>query len=179
MNVRGLSSMKSVVCQEPWIEHMANELIYEVTELMSGIALSCCPLALPGAERLQGMEHFRAEVDGDLDIHMQLWADAPILNQLAENMIGGPPEDQEEVHEYATEYVNVLCGRFLSEICRHMKAKVKFFFPEYQSPPNEARPYPDGGMTALCCSDGTTSGLENMVVFSWVVRSEKQEHKTN
>ncbi len=142
MNVRGLSSMKSVVCQEPWIEHMANELIYEVTELMSGIALSCCPLALPGAERLQGMEHFRAEVD-------------------------------------ATEYVNVLCGRFLSEICRHMKAKVKFFFPEYQSPPNEARPYPDGGMTALCCSDGTTSGLENMVVFSWVVRSEKQEHKTN
>ena len=179
MNVRGLSSMKSVVCQEPWIESMANGLIYEITESMSGITLSGCPLALPQAERLQGMEHFLAEVNGDLDIHMQLWADAPILNRLAENMIGGPPEDQEEVNEYATEYVNVLCGRFLSEICRHMKAKVEFFFSEYQSPPNEAQPYPDGGITALCHTDETTNGLEEMVVFSWVVRSEKQEHKTN
>ena len=169
--------MKSVVCQEPWIERMASELVYEVTELMSGIALSCCPLALPGEERLQGMDHFLAEVDGDLEIHMQLWADPSILTRLAENMIGGPPEDQEEVQEYAAEYVNVLCGRFLSEICRHMKAQVKFFFPEYQSPPNEARPDPCGGMTTLCCLDGTARELDKMVVFSWVIRSEKQECK--
>lgn len=57
-------------------------------------------------------------LDEEKTMQLQFSAEKTFFYRLAKNIIGEEPEDEEEVQEYAAEFANVLCGRFISELCR-------------------------------------------------------------
>ena len=93
-------------------------MVREITREMSGIDLRSVPPNAPQLREGRRTDAVHGLVDGEHPIQVQFRAEPRLFVRLARNMIGQDPEDGEEVREYATEYFNVLCGRFLSELYR-------------------------------------------------------------
>lgn len=118
-----------------WISQMADTLTCEIIGTMSGIQLSrCCEPTPSGTE----MSAVFATVEGQMyDMQLQFRAEPRMFLRLARNMIGGEPEDFSEVEDYAAEFFNVLCGRFVSELCRISRTTAKFTPTKYEPVPRE------------------------------------------
>lgn len=116
-----------------WVSQIASVLVCEIIQSMSGIELEPCPeqsMDYDDVDAVYGL------VDGDYCLQLQFKADRALFFRLARNMIGGEPEDLAEVEEYAVEFFNVLCGRFISEVYRTTHAAARFHPTRYEEDPH-------------------------------------------
>lgn len=142
---------------------MADALVREITQEMCGIDLRGVPpshrqvLAGPHTDTVFGL------VDGEHPIQVRFRAEPSLFFRVARNMIGGEPEDGEEVREYAMEYFNILCGRFLSELYRMAHIRVHHMsIPRYEVFSQVAEGEPGHYDTLYYISEE-----QEIVVFSW------------
>ena len=141
-----------------WIRGMAEGLTCEIVEQMSGILLwTRCPRGKPVMDTVCGY------VDGNRDIPLLFRAEPEFFRELARSMIGAEPKDEEEVREYAAEFFNVLCGRFISEICRATHVTARFDPTMYLPAPYE----PEEGACAPQHTLYFESDRQNLAQFSW------------
>lgn len=97
-----------------WVSQLAEVLLCEIMWEMSGIALKRSPDQMDYITKQ--MSIVRGETKGDYCVELWLGAEETLFERMAGNMIGAPPHDREEVGEYATEFFNIICGRFVSEL---------------------------------------------------------------
>ena len=112
-----------------WIYQMASRLTCEILEVMAGVKLT----KWPTGDSSTKMDTVYGLVSGKDDIQIQFEADPKLFARMARNMIGGEPEDEFEVQEYAAEIFNVLCGRIVSELCDASKTVLHFRPIEYKA----------------------------------------------
>ncbi len=135
---------------------MAQQLTCEVMEQMAGIRLM--PIDDPSGSQCE-LEIVYGSLEGEGILQLQLAAEQKLFQRLAKNIIGDEPEDEEEMKEYAAEFANVLCGRFVSEICRATKTAAKFRPTVYGvKPPGDEEPLQ---------SVRFISDRQEQVMFSW------------
>ena len=144
-----------------WVEQMAESLVYEIVEQMSGIVLR---RSEPWERLSEGMEidMITGRVSGDFQIELHFCAQRALLIRLTKNMVGYEP-DEEEAQEYAMEFFNILCGRFISELYKASKTSARFFPTEYDRTPER-------GMPKQNAEDKTVyliSEQQELAAFSW------------
>ena len=144
-----------------WVEQMAESLVYEIVEQMSGIVLR---RSEPWERLSEGMEidMITGYVSGDFQIKLLCFAQRALFMRLTKNMVGYEP-DEEEAQEYAMEFFNILCGRFISELYKASKTSARFFPTEYDRTP-------DRGMPGQNAEDKTVyliSEQQELAAFSW------------
>lgn len=138
-----------------WVGDLAEELTREITMKMAGIHLVRCddrPNTDTEKDTVYGF------LDGEQTMQLQFAAEKTFFHRLAAGIIGDEPEDDEEVREYAAEFANVLCGRFVSEICRATNTAARF------------RPTVYGGGGETCEELQTVrfiSDKQEDITFSW------------
>jgi hypothetical protein len=115
---------------ETWVGRLAQRLVCELFEQIAGIPLRC--QTEEGTSETE-MDAVYGLIQGDCSMRVQLCAHPQMFYRLACNLNGGEPGSPEEVREYATEFFNVLCGRFVSEICGATHSKARFDPPRYQA----------------------------------------------
>jgi hypothetical protein len=120
-----------------WVYRMAEHLVSEITEEMAGIQM--WPQTEDNVRPVE-MDTVWGFVNGDFQMEVQFRAQPCVFYRMASNIIGGEPEGPEEVREYAVEYFNVLCGRFVSELSRTTHVPARFRPPEYTSSDGYQRP---------------------------------------
>lgn len=125
--------------KDNWVVEMADTLAREILEQLAGIRLSRCSVgSVPPYTPAPRMDGVYGHVEGAYRMELFFCAEPSLFQRLACNMIGAPAED-EEVQEYAAEFVNMLCGRFISEIYRATKISARFFPTQYQPYPYEVK----------------------------------------
>jgi hypothetical protein len=90
---------------------------------MSGIEMQRQPT---GQTPETQMDTVYSEVDGDYRLEVWFRAEHRWFQRLASCLLGEQTEDETDIQESATEFFNVLCGRFVSELCRttHFPARL-------------------------------------------------------
>ena len=121
------------ICSDKWVKKMAEALVCEILEVMSDIHLRL-------AQRQEEIENRKLEaiygfVKGDYQIGLRFLAEPRLFSRLAQNMAGSQLSS-EEIQEYAMEFFNVLCGRFLSELYKAANTAAKFYPTKYELYPN-------------------------------------------
>ena len=106
-----------------WVSDMAEELTREIMMRMAGIHLVRIDDRPEGGDQKDIVCGY---LEGEQTMRLLLAAERSFFHRLAKEIIGGEPEDEEEVREYAAEFANVLCGRFVSEICRATNTSARF-----------------------------------------------------
>lgn len=144
-----------------WVNQMAQELVREITQQMSGIELNNCD-ALPADVNLEELDAVYSLAVGNYRMQMQFRAQDSMFFRLARNMIGDEPEDRYEVQEYAAEFFNVLCGRFVSRLAEENHGLPFFAPPQYESPPDVTELIAEPRHTLCFMSDD-----QETAVFSW------------
>lgn len=135
---------------------MAEHLTREITAQMAGIALTRVDERVSSYENMEVVYGF---LDGECTMQLQLAAGKEFFHRLAESIIGEEPQDEEEVREYAAEFANVLCGRFVSEICRATNTVARFRPTVYGGKPEEI----DQDLLSV----HFTTDRQEKVLFSW------------
>jgi len=108
------------------------------------------------------------ETIGDFNIQMRLQADLNLFMRMACNMIGMEPKDQTEVEEYATEFFNIICGRFVSKICDLTGQSARFLPTVYEKPPGaDAKGLDSENNTIFFVSDSNEGAI-----FYWAFASQ-------
>lgn len=118
---------------ERWVREMARALVQEIAEMMAAVTLA--PAVAPLPEAAPRLEAITGYVEGDYRIELRFLAEPAMLRRLAENMMGAPA-GEEEVREYAMEFFNVLCGRFISELYKATGTSARFFPTRYELCPD-------------------------------------------
>lgn len=150
-----------VACDYDWIDHMVVVLICEITELMSGIRLKPGPSWADPA--MEGhVDSIYGYTEGGCQMELRFWAEPRMLYRLAQNMMGEPPQEG-EVRECATEFFNILCGRFISEFCKASHTSARFFPPRYEGAENIGLLRNDAGFRTVYF----VSGEQELAAFSW------------
>ena len=146
-----------------WVSHMAEHLVCEVADVMGHINLSCESPPIIEDLTNREMDVLCAVIGGDCTFDMQFFADRTLFCRFARNMIGAEP-DEEDVQEYATEFFNVLCGRFVSGLVGGSGAKIKLMPIKYELPKVWSQPaeYAVGTQWLKFISDA-----QECAVFSW------------
>lgn len=147
-------------CQECWVPEMADLLVREVVEQMSGIQLGSCP---PGSAQPMDMDVVYGLVDGEYQMNLHFKAERRLFNRFARNMIGGEPQSEDEVREYATEFFNILCGRFVSEIYHSTRMAARFLPTQYGKSFDKGTPEPE----KVFCTRCFLSDEQEFAEFSW------------
>ena len=98
---------------------MAETLVCEILEVMSDIHLRLAQLQEQEMESRK-LEAIYGFVEGDYQIELRFLAEPRMFSRLAQNMAGSQLSS-DEIQEYAMEFFNVLCGRFLSELYKATK----------------------------------------------------------
>lgn len=145
---------------ERWVSDMARTMVQEITQVMTGVVFQ--PGVPPPPESVPRMEAIIGHVEGACSIELRFLAEPALLRCLVENMSAAPAGDQ-EVQEYAMEYFNVLCGRFISEIYKATGISARFFPTRYEV-------YPDLSSLSDQFSMRTvyfTSEQGHLAAFSW------------
>jgi hypothetical protein len=72
------------------------------------------------------MDTVYSKVDGDYQLEVWFRAEHRWFKRLACSLLGEDTEDETDIQEAADEFFNVLCGRFVSELCRttHFPARL-------------------------------------------------------
>jgi hypothetical protein len=115
--------------QDAWIADLAKYMVSEVLEEWAGISVSISEEAVPTTR----MDTVFSHVDGDCSIEVQFRAEPSVFYQMARNILEEEPESPEEVREFAEEFFNVLCGRFIAEICTARDLSIRLHPPTYQT----------------------------------------------
>ena len=113
------------VCDCDWVNQMAGTLVCEIIELMAGIQLQHHP-AWEHTARERDIDAIYGFVEGDFPMKLRFLAEPRMLSRLARNMLGSEPEEG-EAQEYAMEFFNILCGRFISELYKATETTARFF----------------------------------------------------
>ena len=108
-----------------WASDLAVELACDIMLKMANIHLIRCD-DRPETDTEVEKDIVYGFLDGEQTMQLQLAAGKSFFHRMAANIIGDEPEDEEEVREYAAEFANVLCGRFVSEICRATNTIARF-----------------------------------------------------
>ena len=112
-----------------WVCQMAGVLACEILQEMAEIHMERCPdIEVPETT----LDAVYGLVDGDYQLELLFQAEPKFFDRLAMSMIGDVPEDEEEVQEYAREFFNTLCGRFISEIYQVTKRPARFYPIQYK-----------------------------------------------
>ncbi len=139
---------------------MADVLTCEIIQEMASISIGrCTKLGVPESE----LDLVYGLVDGDYQMELLFRAEPRFFYRMAENMIGDPPEDELEVQEYASEFFNTLCGRFISEIYRATRRPARFHPIRYQTASECQGICEDGMFVSLYF----VSDQKEYVEFSW------------
>lgn len=144
-----------------WICQMAERLTCEIMECMAGIKLQRC-LALDDGAEGETMDAIYGVLGDDNEMQVRFRAESRLFARMAGNMIGGEPESREEIQEYAAEFFNVLCGRFISELHETIHTPVQFFSIQYKLV--DAAVHERGGEVGAICF---ISEKEEFAEFSW------------
>ena len=147
---------------QDWIVDLAGTLISEIFYTMSRISLWLIP-EIPALEALDSMESVLGVASSEhCGMRMQMRSSYSLFERLARNMIGDAPEDRQEVEEYATEMFNIVCGRFISELCVAMKCCGRFQPTTYERSPDVTDLLGGGSNSIYFKSDE-----DEVAVFSW------------
>lgn len=149
-----------VEVNQGWIVLMANLLVCEIMEKMSGIHLEHAP---PPEEANRTMDAVLGVMDGTYPMKLQFRAEPSLFCRLARNIMGEEPQDAQEIQEYATEFFNVLCGRFISELYYATQSPVRLYPPQYKTAPHVTSLEGLGTLSTLCF----LSEQGELAEFSW------------
>jgi len=159
--------------QNQWVCSMARSLVCEITEQMAGIQLSqeqdpkCAVLRTP-------MHGVCALIGGDYTLDMHFFAEKDLFERLARNMLGEEPSE-EDVQDYAMEFFNTLCGRFISEIINETHVKIRLTPIRYELPSGWKRLGEDEAMyTMIFVSD-----KQEYAAFSWTSKPIEEIMRRN
>lgn len=147
--------------QEHWIKEMAENLVCEITEAMSGIHLSCAPSSTHDLGKKQ-MAGVCALIGGDYTFQVHFLAEPNLFFRFAKNMMGEEP-DSEDVRDYAMEFFNTLCGRFISEIINETHIKARLMPIKYEMPARIESLWEQEAFRSVVF----TSELDEHAVFVW------------
>lgn len=143
-----------------WISHFAVQLVCEVAEQMGAIRLSCDPALSMSETTETDMDTVCALIGGDYSISVQFCAERALFVRFARNMLGEEP-GEDEVREYAREFLNVICGRFISELINRADIKVTLMPISYEI---------SGGCTGSSAEMRRLkfiSDVQEYAIFSW------------
>lgn len=162
------------LCDGHWVSQMADRLACEIMEQMADIHMHHCT----AAEVDRPMDAVCGQVAGDCPMQLHFLAEPRLFRRVAQNMIGEEPEDDEEVSEYAQEFFNVLCGRFVSEIHQALRSVGKLYPVQYAMSFDVEHLRNDKSLSRICFM----SDEQEFAEFSWTQssmdellrRSEKQ-----
>lgn len=146
-----------------WIDAMAENLVAEIIEQMGNIRLSRVSKPVQMSEK--EVVGVCATIGGDYTMEMRFFAEKDLFYRLAKNMTGGEPS-QEDVRDYAMEFINIVCGRFISEIIHTTHIKARLMPVEYRVPSESTVPEENEPMTTL----EFISDVQEYAVFSWSAR---------
>ena len=149
------------LCDCNWVNQMAGTLVCEIIDLMAGLQLRNHP-AWGEAAKERDIDAIYGFVEGDVPMKLRFLAEPRMLSRLARNMLGSEPE-KGEAQEYAMEFFNILCGRFISELYKATETTTRFFPTRYEALPN---PTGLGGDTSLS-TVYFISDEEELAAFSW------------
>lgn len=149
--------------QGTWLSSMARQLVCEITQQMTGIVLFDLEIP-PSVPRKMAV--VRGVIGGDYALQVDFFADYPLFVRLTENMMGEPPS-ADDVEDYAIEFFNTLCGRFLSEIINETHISARLMPLRYELPGEEVTPEADESM----CTLNFVSDAQEQVAFSWTAIS--------
>lgn len=141
-----------------WVSALAETLVCEITKQMCGIILE---------SEKEPPEHRRMAVvcgliGGDCTLRVQFFADRSLFYRLTQYMLGEEPTE-EDIEDYAIEFFNILCGRFLSEIINQTHISARLMPIRYELPTEETTPETDDAM----CTLNFISDSQEQVAFSW------------
>lgn len=142
-----------------WVLKMADLLVLEILQQMCGIQMMSRAVEETAHVAMDTVYGF---VDGEY--RMQLWfrAEPRIFGRIAGNMMGKSPQ-QQDIQDYAEEFFNVLCGRFVSEIYQTTQMKARFLPTHYGVPPKESCEIEN----KLVCTRCFISEDQELAEFSW------------
>lgn len=155
---------------QAWVSQLAGTLLCEIMYQMSGITLAEVG-RLPTDFHQRQVGIVCGRTIGEYTIHMWLVAEEALFRRMAERMIGAPPRDQSEIEEYATEFFNVICGRFVSELYYLYGSSARFLPTTYTHPQDAGEMCArDRLNTVKLVSDG-----DEGAIFSWTLLSEQDK----
>lgn len=157
--------MKKTIKQE-WVRELAKELLCEIMDQMSGIQLSEAS-DMPTHFGTQHLDVVYGETTGDFILLMRLVVERKLFERMAESIIGAPPADQTEVEEYATEFFNIICGRFVSELYNMTGQSARFLPATYVDPSGRLEGYEKNPVNTVRFISDHAEGA----VFSWTLAS--------
>lgn len=146
-----------------WVSHLAEQLICEVAEQMGDIRLTCAEFLPKTGTVDREMDAVCAVFGGDYSISIRLDADHALFVRFARNMLGREPEE-DEVPVYAKELLNVICGRFISELIHKADVSIKLMPIHYELFAESA--VPDNAAEDMHELD-FVSNAQEYAVFSW------------
>jgi hypothetical protein len=136
-------------------------MVCEILKQMAGIQAYRLPE--PVEDTGLKMDTVCGHIHGDYRMEVLLRAEPESFYRLTRNISGEDPLGEDEVQEYATEFFNVLCGRFISAICDRNHILMRFDPPEYQ----KSSCAPDTGVCAKLYTLTFRTELEELFEFSW------------
>lgn len=155
-----------------WVSEMAETLVCEITKQMSGIVLHSLKDQPPEHRRMAVVCGF---IGGDYTLRVQFFADRSLFYRLTKRMLGEEP-NEEDIEDYAIEFFNILCGRFLSEIVNQTHISARLLPIKYELPTEETMPEADETM----CTLNFISDSQEQVAFSWTsVPIEEMMRRSN
>ncbi len=118
--------------QPKWVEQMAQDLVCDITKQMADIHLTRVPKVGKIKEQMV-MVGVCALIGGDSTFSVRLCSEKSLIVCLVRNMTGLEADD-EDVRDYAMEFFNTLCGRFISEIINKNRMKARILRISYENP---------------------------------------------
>ena len=99
---------------------------------------------------------------------MRLETERSLFVRLACNMIGVLPKDQQEVEEYATEFFNIICGRFVSELYNLTGQSAHFLPTTYEQHSEDLALQSEHTVNTVKFISDSGEGA----IFSWTLASQ-------
>jgi hypothetical protein len=144
-----------------WITQTAEAMVREILKQMANVQVRL----LSASQKQAGvtMDDVYDHIYGDRQMEVQLRAEPELFYRMAKNIGGTDPQDEDEIADYATEIFNVLCGRFISEICNRDHISMRFNPPQYRKSSYVSRT--EGNETLHTLSFRTEK--EELLEFAW------------
>lgn len=144
-----------------WVHTMVETLVCEILTEMANLRIWRAEEPIEALKRRK-MIGVCATIGGDYTFKMRFFAEKPFFYRLAKNMMGEEP-DEEDIRDYAMEFINVVCGRFISEIINETHIKARLMPVEYRMPTNGELQEEEESMQTM----GFVGDGQEYAAFSW------------
>ena len=145
---------------DEWVSLMAKELISEITESMANILLRDGKISEQELEQKK-LVGISAAIGGDYPMTLRFFSERRFIYRLTKNMMASEPT-KEDMQDYAIEYFNTICGRFVSELINQMHIKAHLMPIRYEEAFDPASE--ENGQTQALC---LISDADEYTLFSW------------